>query len=66
MRIIEETQNPVEILRNCGIKIKFVQPKEGYLEVLFYDEITNFNFSRILKDFKYKVDKENNKLYVGL
>lgn len=60
-KIIVESNDPTEILRDNGFKIKKAIPKRNYIEIVFFENAEEYNF-RCLKDFKYLV--KDGKLYV--
>lgn len=51
---IFESDDPTEILRKNGFKIKKSMPYKNGLEIEFFENAENLNF-KCLKDFKYKI-----------
>lgn len=51
---IFESDDPTEILRKHGFKIKKALPYKNGLEIEFFENAENLNF-KCLKDFKYKI-----------
>lgn len=51
---IFESDDPTEILRKNGFKIKKSMPYKNGLEIEFFENAENLNF-KCLKDFKHKI-----------
>lgn len=51
---IFESDEPTEILRKNGFKIKKSMPYKNGLEIEFFENAENLNF-KCLKDFKHKI-----------
>lgn len=58
---IVESNDPTDVLRNNGFKIKKVIPFKNYLEITFFENAEELDF-RCLKEFKYLV--KSGKLYI--
>ena len=56
--------DPSAILRQNGVKIKKVVPKEKYIEIHLFDDLRNIDMS-ILDKFYYKTDTSGNKILVS-
>lgn len=60
----EGYENPLDILRSNGIKIKNTIPHQEYMEIFLFNDVNKINFDIILKNFYFVLDSNENKIYI--
>lgn len=60
----EGYENPLDILRSNGIKIKNTIPHQEYMEIFLFNDVNKINFDIILKNFYFVIDSNENKIYI--